>query len=115
MITALAALFPREEAAISRFFGHTEKISSLRERLAGEGTSRSRKQEAISAAAYLDGLIEDWRLRRILGGMGSREPYSGMTLLAAMWSLLCDEGIYYPAGGMRRLSDTLAAAIESLT
>jgi phytoene dehydrogenase-like protein len=111
MITALAAIFPREEAAISRFFGHMQSISSLRERLAKEGLSRSRKQESISGAAYLDKLIVDWRLRRILGSMGSREPYSGITLLAAMWSLLCYQGIHYPGGGMRRLSDMLAAKL----
>ncbi len=111
MITALAALFPREEAAISRFFGHMQSISALRERLAKEGSSRSRREESISGAAYLDGLIIDWRLRRILGSMGSREPYSGITLLAAMWSLLCDQGIHYPEGGMRRLSDMLAAGL----
>jgi len=111
MITTLAALFPREEAAISRFFGHMNSISSLRERLASEGSSRSRREESISGAAYLDRLIADWRLRRILGSMGSREPYSGITLLSAMWSLLCDQGIHYPEGGMRRLSDMLAASL----
>jgi len=108
MITRLAELFPDEEAGISRFFGHMNEISSLQERLAKDGTSRSRKTESISAADYLDRLIGDWRLRRILGSMGSREPYSGTTLLAAMWSLLCAKGIHYPAGGMRGLCDILA-------
>lgn len=111
MISELAALFPREEAGISRFFGHMDKISSLQDRLAKEGASRSRQEESVSAAAYLDKLVGDWRLRRILGSMGSREPYSGTTLLAAMWSLLCDKGIHYPVGGMRRLSDMLAAKL----
>ncbi len=111
MITALAAIFPREEAAISHFFSRMKSMSSLRKRLVDEGVSRCRKEESISAAAYLDGLIKDWRLRRILGSMGSREPYSSMVLLAAMWSLLCDEGIHYPAGGMRRLSAILAAKL----
>jgi len=111
MITALAELFPDEEAGISRFFGHMKKISSLQDRLAKDGTSRSRKAESLSAADYLDRLIRDWRLRRILGSMGSREPYSGTTLLAAMWSLLCAKGIHYPEGGMRRLCDILAAGL----
>ncbi|MEW6555248.1 MAG: NAD(P)/FAD-dependent oxidoreductase [Actinomycetota bacterium] len=111
MITALAALFPREEAAISRFFGHMQGISAQRERLVREGASSARREESISGAAYLDRLVVDWRLRRILGSMGSREPYSGTTLLAAMWSLLCDQGIHYPEGGLRRLSDTLAAGL----
>lgn len=111
MITGLSALFPGEEAAISRFFGHMREISSRRDRLAKEGSSRSRREESISAASYLDRLIGDWRLRRILGSMGSREPYSGTVLLAAMWSLLSGEGIHYPAGGMRRLGDMLAGRL----
>ena len=111
MITELSAVFPREEAGISRFFGHMQRISSMQTRLAKEGSSRSRREESTSAADYLDKLIKDWRLRRILGSMGSREPYSGMTLLAAMWSLLCDKGIHYPVGGMRRLSDMLAVKV----
>ena len=79
MITRLADLFPAEEAGISRFFSHMKEISSLQDRLAKEGTSRSRQAESVSAAAYLAKLIRDWRLRRILGSMGSREPYSGTT------------------------------------
>lgn len=108
MIGELSAIFPDEEAGISRFFGHLREISSFRERLAEEGSARSRRSESLDAASYVKGLIKDWRLRRILGSMGSREPYSGMTLLAAMWSLLCEKGIHHPAGGMRRLADLLA-------
>lgn len=111
MITSLAGLFPDEEAGISRFFSHMSEISSLQDRLARDGASRSRKAESQSAADYLDRLIEDWRLRRILGSMGSREPYSGTALLAAMWSLLCAKGIHYPAGGMRGLCDIMAEGL----
>ena len=111
MITRLASLFPREEAAISRFFAHIKEMSSRPALPETQGTSRPRKTEAVSAGRYLDGLIEDWRLRRILGSMGSREPFSGLPLLAAMWSLLCDKGIHYPRGGMRRLCDVLAAKV----
>jgi all-trans-retinol 13,14-reductase len=111
MITRLAELFPDEEAGISRFFSHMEKISSLQGRLAREGASRSRKTESLSAASYLDRLIKDWRLRHILGSMGSREPYTGTTLLASMWSLLCAKGIHYPAGGLRRLCDIMAESM----
>lgn len=109
MITKLIALFPAEEAAISRFFGHMRQLTPQRDRLAAEGSSRARKEDSISAAPYLERLTGDWRLRRILGSMGSREPYTGTVLLAAMWSLLSGEGIHYPAGGMRHLSDLLAA------
>lgn len=111
MITRLASLFPQEEAGISRFFAHMKEMSSRPGSLEEEGSSSPRKTEAVSAEHYLDGLIKDWRLRRILGSMGSREPFSGLPLLAAMWSLLCDKGIHYPLGGMRRLCDILAAKV----
>ncbi len=111
MITRLASLFPQEEAAISRFFTHMKEISSRQGLPDTDVTHRPRKTEAVSADSYLDGLIRDWRLRRILGSMGSREPFSGLPLLASMWSLLCDKGIHYPRGGMRRLCDILAAKV----
>jgi all-trans-retinol 13,14-reductase len=111
MVTRLTSIFPQEEAAISRFFAHMKEISSRQGLPDTEDSSRPRKTEAVSAERYLDGLIDDWRLRRILGSMGSREPFSGLPLLAAMWSLLCDKGILYPRGGMRYLCDILAARI----
>ncbi|MBC7230243.1 MAG: NAD(P)/FAD-dependent oxidoreductase [Actinobacteria bacterium] len=111
MITRLSELFPDEEAGISRFFGHMRNLSRLQERLAGEGASRTRRGEAVDAAAYLSGLIKDWRLRRILGGMGSREPYSDLALLSSMWSLLCERGIHYPLMGMHGLCDLLAGRL----
>lgn len=111
MISSLSELFPAEQAAISRFFGHVRNISRLQERLAREGLSRPRRGEDMSAAQYLDRLVVDWRLRRILGSMGSREPYSDLALLASMWSLLCEKGIHYPAIGMRGLCDMLAEAL----
>lgn len=53
----------------------------------------------------------DWRLRRILGSMGTGEPYSNPALLAVMWNLLCEEGIHYPEVGMHGLCDLLAAPL----
>ncbi len=111
MISSLSGLFPGEEAAISRFFGHVSDIAHLQERLAWEGHSRPRRKEGVDAADYLGRLIKDWRLRRILGSMGSREPYSDMALLASMWNLISERGIHYPAMGMRGLCDILAGAL----
>ncbi|MBC7247008.1 MAG: NAD(P)/FAD-dependent oxidoreductase [Actinobacteria bacterium] len=64
-----------------------------------------------SAASYLVNITRDWRLRRILGSAGTREPYAGLGFLASMWSLLCESGIHYPRGGMRGLCDLLAAPL----
>ena len=111
MIEGLSKLFPAEEASISRFFGHVRNMARLQYRLAREGAASLRRAEAVDAKDYLDGLIEDWRLKRILGSMGSREPYSDMALLSAMWSLLCDKGIHYPSVGMRGLCDLLAGVL----
>ncbi len=110
-VAALSALFPAEEEAIGRFFTHMRELSSRRERAQRGGLSRPRRAEPASAAAWLEGRVGDWRLRRILGGMGSREPYAGTVLLAAMWSLLCAQGIHHPRGGMRGLCDLLAGRL----
>ena len=64
-----------------------------------------------SAAFYLKGMVKDPRLRRILGSMGTREPFANLAILAAMWSLLCQSGIHYPQGGFYGLSDALAAEL----
>ncbi len=66
----------------------------------------------MGAAAYLESLVQDARLRRILGSMGTREPYSSLALLAAMWTLLCESGIHYPEGGFHGLSDSLASLLN---
>ena len=65
----------------------------------------------ISALEYLRHRIKDWRLHRILGSLGTREPYSGIPLLAAMWDLMCRKGIWYPKEGMQSFCDRLVKAI----
>ena len=64
-----------------------------------------------AALEHLYGLINDWRLRRVLGSIGTREPYSSLPLLAAMWSLMGKEGIWYPMGGMRSLCERLVHTV----
>ena len=63
------------------------------------------------ASDYLDKEIKDARLRRILGSIGTREPYSNLTLLAAMWNLMCREGIWFPAEGMKAFCDRFVKAV----
>lgn len=76
----------------------------------GKESTRSPLADAsASAAHYLENITRDWRLRRILGSTGTREPYTGLGLLAAAWYLLCESGIYQPPGGTRALCDLLAA------
>ena len=55
--------------------------------------------------------IKDWRLRRILGSIGTREPYSGLPLLAAMWNLMSHEGIWFPQEGMQSFCERLVRAV----
>ncbi len=69
----------------------------------------ARPSPGTGAASYLERLVKDRRLRRILGSMGTRNPYSSLALLSSMWFLLCESGIHYPEGGFYALSDTLAA------
>ncbi len=69
------------------------------------------KASKNSAQEYLSGLVRDWRLRRVLGSIGTQEPYSSLSLLAAMWNLMSNEGIWYPIGGMRTLCDRMAQIV----
>jgi phytoene dehydrogenase-like protein len=64
-----------------------------------------------SALKYLSGLIRDWRLCRVLGSIGTQEPYSSLPLVAAMWNLISNEGIWYPMGGMRSLCERMVQAV----
>ncbi len=97
--------FPSEAKGLKQFFeGMEEMISSA-------SSPTMEKSSKISASEYLHGLIKDWRLRHILGSLGTREPYSNLSLLAAMWNLMCQEGIWYPKGGMQSFCERLAKAV----
>jgi len=47
-----------------------------------------------------------------LGSIGTRESYSGLPLLAAMWNLMCEEGIWYPIDGMKSFCERLVKAVK---
>lgn len=108
----MAKRFPEDSAGIVQFFDDMDEILSALQ-TPDEDHSRAILEEAekTSAHAYLQERITDWRLRRIAGSLGTREPYTGLPLLAAMWALMSKEGIWYPKGGMRSFCDRLAAAI----
>ena len=112
LLAAFIRSFPQEAGGITQFF---EKVESLFNLLHEPYSEKSRT--ALEAAAaepvreYLDPLIRDWRLRRVLGSQGVSEPYAALPLVAAMWGLMTEEGIWYPEGGMRFLGGLLQGAI----
>ena len=110
----IARLFPADAQGIKRFFRDMDKILSAMQ-FPDRQTNRSLLEMAarISARDYLHGLIKDWRLRRIAGSLGTREAYTGLPLLAAMWNLMAREGIWHPKGGMRSFCHRLAEAATS--
>jgi len=107
----MARLFPVAGAGIKRFFHDVEKLLSAMESPEQEENRKLLEKAAkTSAHTYLSGFIKDWRLRRILGSLGTRKAYTGLPLLAAMWRLMAKDGIWYPKGGMQSFCQRLAKA-----
>jgi phytoene dehydrogenase-like protein len=104
MVGELAMIFPSEVRGLGEFFNDLMVMNP-------SGSLSIKKYPDISASEYLSHLIKDSKLRRILGSIGTREPYSGLPLLAAMWNLMCHEGIWFPEGGMRSFCERLAKAV----
>jgi phytoene dehydrogenase-like protein len=107
----LAAMFPAEAPGVREFFAELSALAAARANPA-DADARLRLERAAetSAAAYLDARIRDPRLQRILGSIGTGWPYASLDLLAAMWDLVANQGVWRPAGGMRALADRLAQA-----
>jgi all-trans-retinol 13,14-reductase len=127
MVKELGGFFPADKAGIKKFFACMEAISlakgpltkgspsaSAARKITASHADRSLAQDnlELSAAAYLSGMIRDPRLRRILGSIGTREPYTGLPLLAAMWDLIARQGIWYPKEGIQSLSERLVKAVN---
>ena len=104
--------FPIDTQGVEQFFQDMEEIASA---LMSTDTVLNRslvkRAAKTSASEYLSGLVKDRGLRRILGSLGTREPYSSLSLLAAMWNLMSNEGIWYPKGGMRFFCERLLRAV----
>jgi phytoene dehydrogenase-like protein len=108
----LSGIFPNEAEAIKTFFHDMAHIiSGVRSPKQRENGSMPEPTRGISAREYIESLITDWRLCRILGSLGTREPYSSIPLLAAMWDLMGNEGIWYPKGGMGAFCNRLVRAV----
>jgi len=98
---SLAGDFPADRDGILRFFGDVGMIAGeLKDARSEAREPRLRDSHLSSAGDYLAGLVSDRRLRRILGSIGTNEPFFSIPMLAAMWDLFCDIGIFRPACGM---------------
>ncbi len=64
----------------------------------------------ISAKEYLRKGISDENLRRFLGTLGTGEPKMSMVLLAMMWYLMSEKGIWFPSSGIHGVSKLLRNA-----
>ena len=116
MVEVLKTRFPSQKRGIERFFQVLERIITSFSDLRGETNPSFPKDLAgTPASAYLDTLVTDRRLRRILGSLGTHEPYSSLSLLAAMWNLMGKEGIWFPKQGMGSFCDLLAGAVSERT
>jgi len=109
MLKELSKPFPADAGGMKHFFEDMNGWISKENH--DPKQSRLNQKHDISASEYLQNLIKDWRLRRILGSIGTREPYSGLPLLAAMWNLMCHEGIWFPEQGMQSFCDRLVRAV----
>jgi phytoene dehydrogenase-like protein len=112
MIEELTKLFPEEGKPVKQFFKDMEQIVSAME-LPDDRVNRFLLEETSkkSALEYLSGRVKDGRLRRVLGSIGTQEPYSNLPLMAAMWNLMSNEKIWYPEGGMHAFCERLVQAV----
>lgn len=103
MVDELSKLFPEDTGGVNQFFKDMHEWISTRE--------VPPPIQNLSASEYLRKLIKDRRLRRLLGSLGTREPYSGLPLLSAMWNLMGNIGIWFPEEGMDSFCERLRRAI----
>jgi phytoene dehydrogenase-like protein len=61
----------------------------------------------ISAQNILDKYIVKDHLKWFLGSLGTGRPKMSMLLLAMMWNLMAEKGIWHPAGGIHGILDLL--------
>jgi phytoene dehydrogenase-like protein len=109
MVKELSNLFPADAEGVKHFF--EDMYDTISKQKPDPNRSKPNQIPDISASEYLHNLIKDWRLRRILGSIGTREPYSGLPLLAAMWNLMSHEGIWFPEEGIQSFCERLAKVV----
>jgi phytoene dehydrogenase-like protein len=109
MVKELSNFFPADAEGVKHFF--EDMYDTISKQKPDPNRSKPNQIHDISASEYLHNLIKDWRLRRILGSIGTREPYSGLPLLAAMWNLMSHEGIWFPEEGMQSFCERLGRVV----
>ena len=109
MVKELSKLFLADAEGVKHFFEDMNELISKQK--PDPNRSKLNQTHDISASEYLHDLIKGWKLRRILGSIGTREPYSGLPLLAAMWNLMCHEGIWFPEEGMQSFCERFGRAV----
>jgi len=115
MVDVFRRHFPADGHAVSQFFKDVEKVTGAQPSVEDSDLARRQKMlEQMPAQDYLRASIKDWRLRRILGSLGTREPTSSFSLQAAMWRLMSEEGIWYPRGGMKSFCEMLTRMAEEV-
>ncbi len=108
------AAFPLEAEAVSRFFDDMASIAAaMKNPEKADAIGLATRAASTSAFDYVEELFEDARLKMTLGGMGADEPYSSQALLAAMFHLMCEVGVWFPQGGVRTIGDRLAEVVSS--
>lgn len=111
MVTELKREFPGESNAVESFFEDIRGIISVIKRPGMAINSKTRSNLQVSSAEYLNANIHDWRLRRILGTIGTQESYTSLPFQAVMWDLMSNEGIWYPDGGFQSFCNRLVREI----
>ena len=115
MVGAFTKQFPSDGHAVSQFFEDVKKMTRPQPSVAdSDRATRPEMLDRVATEDYLRASIKDWRLRRILGSLGTREPTSSFSLQAAMWKLMSEEGIWYPKGGMRSFCELLTRRVEEV-
>jgi phytoene dehydrogenase-like protein len=109
LIMEIGKSFPADAEGVKKFFKLMDELISI-QRITDSNPIPSTPYPNVSAADYLYAGIKDFRLRCILGSIGTREPYSGLPLLAAMWNLMSHEGIWFPEEGMQLFCERFVRA-----
>jgi phytoene dehydrogenase-like protein len=124
----LKAAFKGEERGIDAFFDEleilnqtindleiwnpeyrVEKISNKREldSASGKKLELLKKYSLIPAQEVLKKYIRDRSLQNFLGTQGTYTPRMSMFLLAIMWRLVSEMGIWFPSGGIHGILDSI--------
>ncbi len=112
LAASLKTRFPEDNEGVDRFFRDmTDIVSAMQSPRQVDHAPTLEWTAKRSAADCLTSNIKSQRLRRILGSLGTQEPYSAMALLAAMWNLMSNEGIWYPHGGMHAFCNRLGQSV----